>query len=349
VSDPQLESLHANDLLPLVWQTELDDYIVDLQWSADGSLLAAMPAEGNSVVFDPRGTVLALLEPHAGGNGSLVWHPSKPLLATLGQDTWLRLYGPPFDQRIWDVPLPGDGWAERCAWNADGRLLAALVGSSLMVLNASRGELIHQSSLGGTLADLCWNPKRHDELATSGPNGLYFWRVGEIAPTGHFPRPAAQKLSWSWDGRWVAVGHLGPDVHLLDRRHGTPLHMQGYASKIKAFAWASESRWLASAGGENIIVWPCSGSEGPRGAEPMQLLGHFDKVESLDFATSQPVLVSGGRDGLLLIWMPERSASAGLILSRSEAITQVRFCPTESELAYGTASGEVGLCAFAES
>jgi WD40 repeat protein len=348
VSDSTQDSLHANDLLPLVWQTELEDYIIDLQWSADGDFLAAMPAEGSPVVFDPRGAVLGLLKSHEGGNGSLAWHPSKALLATLGQDSLLRIYRRPFDESTWEVPLPGGAWAERCAWNADGSLLAALVGGCLIILDARNGEIIHQSPLGGTMTDLCWNPARHEELATAGPRGLHFWKVDEVAPTGHFPQSTAQKLSWSPDGRWVVIGHLGPDAHLLDRRNGKPLHIQGYASKIKAFAWDSEIRWLATAGGENIVVWPLDGPEGPRGAQPIQLSGHFDKIESLDFANGQPVLFSGGRDGLLLIWMPERSTNAGIILRRSDAITQVCFCPTEAELAYATASGEVGLCASAE-
>ncbi len=341
-------SLHANDLLPLVWQTELEDYIVDLQWSADGGLLAAMPAEGSPVVFDPCGSVIGLLAQHEGGNGSLAWHPSQTLLASLGQDKLLRLYQPPFDQPRWEVPLPGGAWAERCAWNADGSLLAALAGGSLIIVEARRGEIFHHTPLAGTLTDLCWNPARHDELATAGVSGLHFWKVGEIAPTGHFPKSTAQKLSWSPDGRWVALGHLGPEAHLLDRRSGKPLHCQGYTSKIKAFSWDLQNPWLASAGGETIVIWPYEGSDGPLRAKPIQLNGHFDKIETLDFASHQSVLVSGGRDGLLLIWMPERSTNAGIILRRPDAITQVRFCPTEAELAYATASGEVGLCAAAE-
>jgi WD40 repeat protein len=349
VSESSNADLHANDLLPLVWHTELEDYVVDLQWSADGELLAAMPAEGCPVLFDPRGGVLSLLEPHPGGNGALAWHPSKPLLASIGHDRRLRVYHPPFEDAAWETALPGSSWSERCGWNADGSLLAAIVGGNLIILDPRNGEILNRIPVGGTLADLCWNPARADELATAGPRGLHFWRAGEGAPTGHFPQSTAQLLSWSRDGRRIAIGHLGPDAHLLDRLTGKPLHIQGYQSKVKAFAWDSDNRWLATAGGENIVVWPCAGPEGPSGAAPVQLTGHFDKVESLDFAASQPVLFSGGRDGLLLIWMPDRSTNAGIILRRREAITRVRFCPEAAELAYATASGEVGVCAVAQS
>lgn len=346
VSSADTESKSDNDFMPLAWSTELEDCIIALEWAADGRLFAAMPADGSAVVFDPQGGVLGLLDAHAGGNCTLSWHPTRPMLATYGQDAILRLYGPPFDQPARHViPLSG-GWAERCAWNSDGSLLAALCGKRLIIVDAVHGRVVQELATGGSLADVVWNPARYDELATAGHDGLRLWQVGEAAPVSHFAAAGAcQKLSWSPDGRWLAIAGLGTSGYIFDTQRMKPLHIQGYHSKLKALAWDQESHFLASAGGENIFLWPCAGEEGPLGATPVQLMGHLDKIEVLDFAATQPVLLSAGRDGLLLIWMPRCSTHAAIILHRPAAITCARFSPHEAELAYATASGEVGLCA----
>ena len=303
-----------------------------------------MPSVGRIAVLDAEGTVLSLLPGHPGGNGAIAWHPRHPLLATYGQDATVRLYEPPFTTPDRTLALE-KGWADRLAWNPDGTLLAASVGKSLFILDSSTGSILHTfSDHKSTICDLAWNPKRLDEIATVCDGGARMWRLGTAKPFGHFDWGGASLIvTWSPNGRWVVTGDQTPSVHLYDTGRKHPLHIQGYETKVKALAWEGAGDWLASGGGSSITVWPCTGKKGPEGIKPIQLFGHLNDAQALHFAPGQPMLVSGGRDGLVLLWMPHRSTDPALIAQRREEITVVRWSPDGQFLAFGTASGEIVL------
>jgi WD40 repeat protein len=77
--------------------------------------------------------------------------------------------------------------------------------------------------------------------------------------------------------------------------------------------------------------------------KPIQLFGHLKEAQALDFIPGQPVLVSGGRDGMVLLWMPHRSTDPALIAQRRAEISTLRWSPDGRALAFGTAEGEVTL------
>lgn len=49
----------AAPLLPEQWTVELDDHVLDLRWSADGLLLAAMPSVGRILLLNRAGHPVA--------------------------------------------------------------------------------------------------------------------------------------------------------------------------------------------------------------------------------------------------------------------------------------------------
>jgi WD40 repeat protein len=344
-TEPEVLTLKsASRLMPEVWTHELDDHVVELRWSARGEYLAAMPSVGRIAVFDAEGTVCAELPGHDGGNGGLAWHPAHPTLTTYGQDATLRTYAPPFTGAPQSIALE-KGWADRVAWNPDGTLLAACVGKSVFVLDGATGALRHQlSNHKSTICDIAWNPKRLREIASVCDGGARLWRLGEEKPFGHFDWGGASLIvTWSPNGRWVVTGDQTPSVHLYDTGRQHPLHIQGYETKVKALAWEGEGEWLATGGGVTITLWPCTGKKGPEGVKPIQLFGHMKEVLALDCVPGPAMLVSGGRDGMLLLWMPHRSPDPALIAQRRADITALRWSPDGQYLAFGTAEGEVTL------
>lgn len=331
--------------MPEISSFILDEHVVALSWSADGQYFAAMPSLGRIVVFDRIGIIVAMLEGAVGGNGGIDWHPHHPHLATYGQDATVRIYKPPFSSPPLTIPL-GKGWADRIAWNPDGSLLAATLGKSLVILDTLTGQ-IRQTFTGhkSTLCDISWNPRCLREIACVCDGGARLWRVGEDAEIGQFDWGGASLMvSWSPNGRWVATGDQVPSVHLYDTPRQYPLHIQGYHSKVKALAWQSDGAWLATGGGAMITVWPTTGKKGPENATPIQLTGHVGEAQALDFQSTQPVLVSGGRDGMVLLWLPHTNVEPALIAQRPDEITVVRWSPEGVSLAFGTAAGEVVIC-----
>ena len=343
----EIEIRSAADLLPLAWTADLPDYALDLRWSHDGKQLAALPSTGEHQLFHLTNNKTTDLPSHRGGNGSIAWHPDGSSIATLGQDHILRIHDLATNISR-EVQLPR-GWTERCAWNADGSLIAAAVGKAVHVIDSTTLETKriiddHRS----TVTDLIWHPVLLDQLATASDGGARMWRLGETKPFARIDDGVAAVLTtWSPDGRWVVTSDQTPSVHLYDLKKRDPLHIQGFETKIKAFAWqnggTADLPWLALGGSPVITVWPCFGKNGPRGEKPHQLYGHLKEVTALDFPNDGPYLASGARDGFVLLWLPHHSNGPALIAREESEITCLRWSPDGLHLAYGTASGRIAV------
>jgi WD40 repeat protein len=322
------------------------DHVLGLSWSHDGSWLAVTPATGPFLV---RGETSTLeLPDHGLGNGAATFHPTQPTLATCGTDGRLRL----LDALRAFVPrcetIPGKGWLERLAWSPDGAHLATAQGKRLLILDAD-GAITHEfPDHKSTVADLAWNPRNPREIASVADGGATMWRLGETKPFARFDWGGASLLAtWSPDGRWLVTGDQTPSVHLYDFTRDYPLHIQGYETKVKALAWNSASRRLATGGGPLVTVWPCTGKTGPEGVMPKQLQGHTADCTALAYRRGSDWLASGGMDGRVILFEPESSAQSRASRRYEAAITAVAWHPTEPILALGTASGEVAILAVA--
>ena len=61
------------------WAAVLDDYVIDLAWSPDGTQLAAAAASGPVSIFQSlNGARLHELPGHDNGTNCLAWRPSPP-------------------------------------------------------------------------------------------------------------------------------------------------------------------------------------------------------------------------------------------------------------------------------
>ncbi len=336
---------HA-DLLCEIARIDLAEHALSARWSSDGSLLAAVPSQGEIIMFDVKTNFKRSLPGHGFDNACAAWHPFQNRLATCGQDGMIRIYDGSADSShpVLEIPV-GAGWIESIAWNCDGSFLAVGVDRTLRIFDQASGELARSyDAHKSTVCDLSWNPTRSDEIATVCDGGAFMWRIGESEPFGSFDWGGASlKVLWSPGGRWVVTGDQTPSVHIYDVPSGTPFHIQGYQTKVRALAWEDQGEWLATGGGETISVWPCTGTDGPNGATPIDLVGHRGKVCALDFAPGQPILASGDDEGVALLWLPLKKSSPGLLAQEDSEITDIQFSPDSTLLAIGTADGAVSI------
>ncbi|MEM9444712.1 MAG: hypothetical protein AAGA18_05095 [Verrucomicrobiota bacterium] len=347
---PEMTQSHSSDksanrLIEFA-RIELEEHTLAIRWSPTGNLLAAMPSEGSIIVLDVAEGSKCSLKGHGSDNASLAWHPKRNLLATCGQDGMIRIYGEtlPFTKPIIEF-LAGKGWIETLAWNCDGSLLAVGVDRTLLIFDPQSGEITQSfNSHRSTICDLAWNPIRRDEIATVCDGGANMWRIGEKKPFGKFEWGGASlKVLWSPDGRWVVTGDQLPSVHIYDVPKQIPLHIQGYQGKVRALTWEDRSEWLATAGGNSVTVWPCTGNKGPDGATPIELLGHEGKVCALHFAPGQTILASGDDEGVLLLWLPKNQTSPAQLILLQSSITDIKFSPDSTYLSIGTTEGIVSI------
>jgi WD40 repeat protein len=327
----------------------LDTYVVDIDWSRDGRALAVAGGEGAVVLVDnleekPRAKVLG---EHAMGAIAVGWQPGGKLVASSGQDSSVALWDAEQGTEIKRL-RPGMGWTERIAWSPDGKLLAAATGKVVTLWTAA-GELAHKfEPQAATIAALAWDKPGRD-LAAAIQGGI---AVHRIEP----PQFSVRRYTWpaacltaafSPNGKFLASGTQDGTVHFWNLVTGKDSQMRGYATKVLMTEWSANGRHLATAAGNDVVVWDFGG-KGPEGTRPLELRGHTERITALAFQPDGTYLVSVGRDWRISLWQPGKETMAiDAHLSGGE-ISAIRWSPDGRRVAVGEAKGRVTLYEFVE-
>lgn len=320
---------------------EAAEHIISARWLADGGSLVILPSAGAPVVVGET-TIQRELPDHGIGNGCLALHPGEAVFVTGGADGKIRIYDSPSAEPR-EIAI-GRNWIDRAVWSPDGSHLAVGVGKILKILNRDGVVIWESAAHKSTVADITWNPLAGNEVAVACDGGAYLWRVGETEPFARFDWGGASLIiTWSPDGRWVVTGDQTPSVHLYDVPRDFPLHIQGYESKVKALAFNTNARRLATGGSPLITVWTCTGKTGPESTKPRQLEGHDDFCLALEYRKGTDLLVSGGADGRVLVFEPEQSVRPRAAYLLGSQAVSVAWHPTELRVAIGTAEGKVAV------
>ncbi len=131
-------------------------------------------------------------------------------------------------------------------------------------------------------------------------------------------------------------------VHFWILATGKDSQMRGYASKVTLTQWSSNSRYLATAAGTEVVVWDFGG-KGPEGSAPLELTGHTERVTHLAWQAEGPYLVSAGRDWRLTLWHPGKEKQALDAHLTSGEVTAVRWSPDGKRVAVGEAKGRLTI------
>lgn len=312
----------------------LEDHVLHLTWSPDGSRLLATPAQGPIVVSNAEGDILATLPGHGMGNGKSTWFQGEP--ATCGFDGQVRWNGSEWK--------PGRGLVEAVKTNADGSLLAASQGKTLHIRDAAGDESRSLRDLECVVSDFAWNPANPNEVALAGAGGAVLCRIGEGQPFARFDWGGASLIAhWSPDGRWLATGDQTPSVHIYDIPRDHPLHMQGFEGKVHALDFSADSKRLATAGSPVITIWPMTGKKGPEGATPVQIDGSESPVQALAFSHATGHLASGDGSGTLLVLSFEKNQVRRKRARLGIGISSLAWHPSRELLAIGHEDGTVAV------
>lgn len=321
---------------------ELGDFPVDATWSPDGRVLLVAGGEGALLWIAGTGAAADAssgaqrLGTHAGGALAVAWQHGGQLFASSGQDGEVRLW----DARTRASRLiHADGtWSERLAWSGNGRLLAVATGRELRVFGSDgvlRARLPPQS---GVIAAIAWRGKGN-ELASVGNGGAHVHRLDPELQSREYPwQGACLTANWSPDGRVLASGMQDGSVHFWNTGAGTQSQMRGYGAKVALTSWSANSRLLATAADELIIVWDFSG-RGPEGSEPLQLGAHTARVTQLGFQPRGSLLAAGARDHRLTLWrtaQPQQPVDADMF---ADEVALLRWSNDGTQLAVADRAG----------
>ena len=236
---------------------------------------------------------------HDGGALATSVHPSKRKFATTGQDGRLIIWNllEPNTKKVIDI---GTGWAENVSWSPDGSLIATSLSKTVYVYSASGEEVWRTSDHQSTVSTIAWTNK--GELATA--------CYGQVQFLDGVSGNLIQKLEWkgslvsialSSDSDIVACGSQDNSVHFWRRSSGNDSKMSGYPFKPSALSFNNKGTLLATGGSEAATVWNFEG-EGPEGTSPLELDYHADAITSLLFSNHSNRLLSGCRNGTVVLW-----------------------------------------------
>lgn len=324
------------------WAAQLDDYVIDLDWSPDGTLLAAASAAGTVQLFATAdGAKGAPLAGHEDGANALAWRPDGRALASGGQDGKVKFWDPLAGQHTGTYDF-GGAWVEHLAWRPAGATkpaLAASAGKKLALLDADGGLMHAFRDAPKTLSALAWQPSGGC-LAAAYFGGVCLWDADDYVVQKEFPYTnGIHALVWSPDNKWLVSGNQDPSVHLWLPEQDQEFHMSGYEGKVRHLSFDRVGRWLATSGGRDACLWDCEG-EGPEGREP-QMYPHDAPVCAVAFQRQHNLLATGSDDGVLMLWSPERKQPLRATVRMPSAAARMAWSPDDRYLAIGTAQGVV--------
>jgi WD40 repeat protein len=291
--------------------SSLPDWVTTLAWRPDGGMLAAACADGSVHELLPDASASAPVAHHSGGayavgyalDGTLAsagadgrvaigplpplvvgagwieqlaWSPDGGLLATaVGRrvQLWMR----DGSLAVETAPLPAT--VECLGWSPEGARLA-VGGAGGLTLLGRDGEPVDEA-LGceGVVLAVAWSPDRRRVACGTLDRTVYVWDV-ETRTSGLLEgfRRKVRELSWSANGRWLAVG--------------------GGPSPV-AYSFID-------------------GEDDVEADAETRLRGHERAVSWTAFQPSGPRLASAGEDGLLMIWYLPAEAPASVTALGSE-------------------------------
>ncbi len=335
----------AQPLLKAIWRANIDDHPIGLAWSPDGKSLAVAGVSGPITLFDGAdGAVQRVLPGHALDTMAISWRKDSRLLASVGQDGKVRLWDAETGTQISEM-AGGASWVERVAFSPVGDWLVSAAGRKLRLWNSS-GDLIREyPDANSTITDIKW---RHDgkHFAISAYNGVVLYDPAKSAPLRRFKwQGSTLTLEWSPDGKCIATGDQDSTVHFWIANTGKDLQMWGYETKVLELAWSFNSRYLATGGGTQVVIWDCSGT-GPENTRPIMLEGHQHLIKHLEFQRRGMLLASGGNDGMLAIWKVNKRKPALLVDAVFKApIAGLAWSPDDRNIAVSDESGILSIAA----
>ena len=309
-----------------------EDHILGLAWGGDS--LVATPSTGKILVLDAANRSVSSLDGHELGNGESAWFGGFP--ATCGYDGRICWNGRDIHS--------GRGIIERVKPSADGMRLAAGQGKALLVFDRT-GELAPGlPPLPASIADFAWNPADSSQVTVVGAGGARMWKLGAAEPFARFDWGGASlRVEWSPCGRWLVTADQTASVHIYDFSRDYPLHIQGYETKVRAMAFSSDGKRLATGGGPIITIWPCTGEKGPEGVTPIQLDGHDGDVLAAAFSSATGQLATGDGTGMVLIFTFQGEKALRKRLRLESGISSLAWHPEKPWLAVGREDGSATI------
>ncbi|WP_455223193.1 WD40 repeat domain-containing protein [Kaarinaea lacus] len=327
---------------PRLWSAM--DCIRDISGSPESNHVAVADASGAVSVLDSESKALMWSKfAHELGASLIDWCASADVIASAGQDGYIKLWQPQTGEVVKVLQIQGP-WVEQLKWSPDGNYLAAAAGKSVLVWDRQGKEVINFTGHQSTVTSIAWK-YNSKEVATACYKGVNLFRVG-------FSRPyqalhclgSLISLAWSPDGKAICAGSQDRMLQYwrLTNNKNHHAEMKGYPEKVSVLEWDKSSRYLASSGSNDVVVWTTHGKS-PAGTAPNVFKGHGGRVTALGFQNKGQILASGANDGSIYVWDVSKNSEFIAKWNIESPVTRLFWVNDDSRLVVGAKDGSINL------
>jgi hypothetical protein len=196
-----------------------------------------------------------------------------------------------------------------------------------------------QSTVGG----LAFAPKGL-RLAVAHYNGVSLWFPNALAAPEMLEwKGSHHHVAFSPNGQFMVTAMQEPTLHgwrVVDAKH---MRMSGYSARVRSFAWTAGGKWLATAGSEQLVLWPFQGKDGPMGKQPKMFAAFAVRVTAVACHPKQEVVAVGYADGTVLLVRIDDGAEVLGKKPGEGPVTALGWDSAGTLLAWGTEAGEAGV------
>jgi WD40 repeat protein len=231
-------------------------------------------------------------------------------------------------------------WIDQVAAGPDGAV-AWSAGKTAFAL-AGKGEP-RSLDVPSTVGGLAFAPKGV-RLAIAHYHGVTLWFPNaQAAPDVLEWKGSHHHVAFSPDGRFLVTAMQEPALHgwrVVDAKH---MRMSGYSARVRSFAWTAGAKWLATAGSEQLVMWPFQGKDGPMGKTPKMAAAFAVRATTVACHPKQEVVAVGYADGTVLFVRVDDGAEVLGKKPGAAPVTALGWDASGGLLAWGTESGEAGV------
>ncbi len=327
----------------------LDEYVIDLKWSANGNWLAAGSASGEVAVIDfPKNQIVYQKNHHPGGLNCITWHPKTAILSSAGQDGKVKILDLS-DGATGSEIKTSQSWVEKVLWNPKGEYFLTAAGKQLQLWDKQYLLAQEWNQSDHMIMDVAWLPKGNSFVAGSHEKLVIHSIPQKDLPSNQSTTISipftAKCLAPSWDQKWIAVGCLS-EFLFFTRPDGTDqFALKLPSTSVNQVIWMSDNLHILATAGNDLVVVDVKKAYRD---QPCYEIIHDEDSPMIAMAIQprKQLIACANSLGKLGLWTLQKRMIPLLEESIENGISQLSWSPNEQYLAVGTPEGRVIVLAI---
>jgi len=321
-----------------------------VEWSPDGSRVAAADPEGTVDILDARtGEPLLSISGHDARVNGIAFSPDGARVGTTGEDGFAKIWDLETGEELHAMESPAGRDAIAPSFSPDGSLFAAawLHEGFVRILDLTSGRIVQEIQVNGSPRSTSFDPSgaRIVIALDTAPAVVVDVRSGDEVLT--LDDPGSSGAAWSPDGASIATAGDDGVARIFDARAGHQrLALLGHRDRVTAVDWSPDSNRVVTASADGTAtLWRLIEGDG----QEMFTLSAQDTrggIASVAFSPDGSRVVTGDIEHrATIVWDASIAGDAELAnlpaVAHANASATAAFTPDGRYLLVGNATGGV--------